>query len=79
VWYLDYLGGLYGDGSLAALASYNAGMGRVDEWIEAAGGLDLFDASDIQYQETRQYVARVEHYSELYRRVHADAFSGDSR
>jgi soluble lytic murein transglycosylase len=77
VWYLDYLGGLYGDGSLAALAAYNGGLGNVDEWIEAAGGIALFDASDIKFAETKQYVERVEHYRELYSRIHPDAFSRD--
>lgn len=75
VWYLAYLGDLYGDGSLAALAAYNAGLGHVDDWIEAAGGPRSFDASDIQYQETRRYVERVEHYRALYKRTHPDTFA----
>jgi soluble lytic murein transglycosylase len=79
VWYLDYLGGLYGDGSLMALAAYNAGLGHVDDWIEAAGGPESFDASDIQYDETRQYVERVEHYRELYKRIYPDAFAQTSK
>jgi soluble lytic murein transglycosylase len=78
-WYLAYLGDKYGDGSLAALAAYNAGLGHVDEWIEAAGGLASFTATDIQYPETRQYVERVEHYRELYRRVYPNAFAQSSR
>lgn len=79
VWYLAYLGELYGDGSVTALAAYNAGLGRVDDWIEAAGGRESFDESDIQYPETRQYVERVEHYRELYQRVHPDAFTQSSQ
>jgi soluble lytic murein transglycosylase len=79
VWYLDYLGGLYGDGSLAALAAYNAGLGRVNDWIAAAGGADSFKVTDIQYQETRQYVERVEHYRDLYLRVHPDALTQTSQ
>ena len=75
VWYLDYLGGLYGQGSLLALASYNAGLGNVDEWIAEIGDADSFDAEDIPFPETRDYVERVEHYKRLYERVHPDAFA----
>jgi soluble lytic murein transglycosylase len=79
VWYLDYLGGLYGDGSLATLAAYNAGLGNVDKWIAAAGGLEAFDDSYIAFTETRQYVERVEHYRALFVRVHPDAFAQTSQ
>jgi soluble lytic murein transglycosylase len=78
VWYLAYLGDLYGDGSLMALAAYNAGLGHVDDWIQAAGGPESFDAADIQYQETRQYLERVEHYRTLYARAHPDTFAQTS-
>jgi soluble lytic murein transglycosylase len=78
-WYLDYLGDLYGDGSLAAVAAYNGGLGHVDEWIADAGGPDSFDASDILFPETRQYVERVERYRQLYMRVYPDAFAQTPR
>jgi soluble lytic murein transglycosylase len=74
-WYLDYLGDLYGDGSLAAVAAYNGGLGNVDDWIEVAGGIESFGASDIPFPETREYVERVERYRRLYTRVHSDAFA----
>jgi soluble lytic murein transglycosylase len=77
VWYLNYLGEIYGAGSMAALAAYNAGLGHVDDWIAAAGGLEVFDISDIPYPETKQYVERVEHYRDLYLRIHPDAFHRD--
>jgi soluble lytic murein transglycosylase len=75
VWYLDYLGDLYGDGTQAALAAYNAGPGNVDEWIEAAGGLEVFDLADIEFPETRKYVERVAHYYQLYQRIHPEVFA----
>ena len=75
VWYLDYLGDLYGDGSQATLAAYNAGPGNVDEWIAAAGGLEAFDLADIEFSETRVYVERVAHYYQLYQRIHPDVFA----
>jgi soluble lytic murein transglycosylase len=78
-WYLDYLGDIYGAGSLAAVAAYNGGLGHVDEWIADAGGPDSFDASDILFPETRQYVERVERYRLLYMRVYPDAFAQTAR
>ncbi len=75
VWYLAYLGDIYGVGSLATLAAYNGGLGNVDEWIEQAGGLESFQASDIQFGETRDYVERIERYLDLYKRVHPDVFT----
>lgn len=78
-YYIAYLGGIYGDGSVMALAAYNAGQGRVDEWVEAAGGRQSFDESDIPFPETKQYVQRVEHYRRLYMRLHPDAFTQTSK
>lgn len=74
VWYLDYLGDSYGDGNPLTLAAYNAGPGNLNKWIEAAGGLEAFDLTDIPFPETRQYVERVEHYYQLYQRIHPDVF-----
>ncbi len=78
VWYIDYLGDMYGQGGLLALAAYNAGLGNVDEWIEEAGGPESFDVSDIPFPETRQHVERVQHYKELYERIHPDVFSASA-
>jgi soluble lytic murein transglycosylase len=72
--YLAYLGEKYGDGTLLALAAYNAGPRNVEEWIEAAGGRESFGLDDIQFPETRAYVERVEHYRALYLRIHPDVF-----
>jgi soluble lytic murein transglycosylase len=73
--YLSYLGDIYGEGTRSALAAYNAGPNAVGEWIEAAGGQDSFDLTDIPYAETRNFVQRVERYVSLYMRIHPDAFS----
>ena len=55
-----------------ALAAYNAGMGRVNEWIEK--GTILPDGSNLEaipYQETNMYVRKVLNayriYQELYK------------
>ena len=78
-WYLAYLGDIYGDGSLAAVAAYNGGLGNVDDWIDEAGGPGSFDATDIAFPETREYVERVERYRALYVRMHAGVFSQTSQ
>ncbi len=73
--YLAYLMGLFSDDERAAVASYNAGQGSVDAWLatgDRGGGLQL---TDIPYDETREFVERVEHFRTLYIRVHPKAFS----
>jgi soluble lytic murein transglycosylase len=57
-WYLDNLFRKYGSERLV-LAAYNAGQGNVDRW-RARG-------EDIQFSETKAYVARVEDLQRIYR------------
>ncbi len=59
-WYLDYTHKRYQQNTLLALASYNAGPGNVNQWLER------FDASDgdrfveaIPFEETYGYVKSV--------------------
>ncbi len=59
-WYLDNLFKKYGNERLV-LAAYNAGQGNVDRWRAAGEG--------IQFPETRAYIDRVEHLTEIYRRA----------
>ena len=63
-WYLRHLLDKYGNEQLA-LAAYNAGQHNVDTWQAAGEG--------IQFAETRDYVARVEHLKKVYRRAYANA------
>jgi soluble lytic murein transglycosylase len=63
-WYLHHLMQKYGNEQLA-LAAYNAGQRNVDQW-RAQG-------KEIQFSETRAYVARVERLKTIYRRAY---FSG---
>jgi soluble lytic murein transglycosylase len=56
------------DGSLiAALAAYNAGSGRVDDWGGASLGLE-----DIRFEDTRAYVEQVLDKADEYRENYAD-------
>jgi len=71
--YLGYLLRRFAGDEVAAVAAYNAGPTPVGRWLKAAGGQSL-DPASIEYPETREYVARVEHYRRLFERVHPDAF-----
>jgi soluble lytic murein transglycosylase len=60
-WYLRYLLRKYHGNDVLALAAYNAGEGKVDEWWQAAQARgEAFDvARHIPFAETRDYVHRV--------------------
>jgi soluble lytic murein transglycosylase len=62
-WYLRHLLDKYDDERLA-LAAYNAGQGNVDRWRR--------EGKEIQFGETRHFVARVEELKEIYARAYAD-------
>jgi soluble lytic murein transglycosylase len=73
--YLAHMAARYGGAPWLASAAYNAGPGRVDQWLEARGALppDLFIAT-IPFHETREYVARVLAFSVIYDwRLHGQA------
>ncbi len=55
-----------------ALAAYNAGMGRVNEWIEK--GIIKSDGSDLEnipYQETNMYVRKVLNNYKIYQDLYS--------
>ncbi|NEP61153.1 MAG: transglycosylase SLT domain-containing protein [Symploca sp. SIO2G7] len=58
-WYLDYTHREYGDNSMLAVASYNAGPGNVADWV--ARGYDDPDvfAKNIPFAETNNYIKAV--------------------
>lgn len=71
-WYLDYLQDKYDGDDLAAVAAYNAGEGKVDEWLAAAGGSERFERSDIGFPETRAYAENVLERRKKYRSRYAE-------
>ena len=60
-YYLHYLLNKYRGNEVLALAAYNAGEGKVDEWLGAANanGEAFSVARHIPFAETRAYVAKV--------------------
>jgi soluble lytic murein transglycosylase len=69
-WYLRYLLDKYKGNRILALAAYNAGEGKVDEWRSnaAAQGEKFKVADHIPFKETRDYVHRVLTASAEYRK-----------
>ncbi len=65
-WYLSYLGGLFGV-ERTVLAAYNAGPGRVREWISSDDYGDGENLLQIPYAETKGYVEKIELRKKIYR------------
>lgn len=72
-WYLDYLLNAYDGDELTALAAYNAGEGRVNQWLRESGkdGGKITDADEIPFSETRLYVRDVLNARDRYRTEYA--------
>jgi soluble lytic murein transglycosylase len=62
-WYLRHLLDRYDGRERLALAAYNAGEDNVDRWQREHVG--------IQFEETRDYVNKVERLKKIYRRAYA--------
>jgi soluble lytic murein transglycosylase len=72
-WYLRYLLQRYDGNVTLALAAYNAGEGKVDEWVAGANarGERFQVAQHIPFAETREYVVRVLDARRRYRNTYA--------
>ena len=71
-WYLRYLLQHFHGNELLAIAAYNAGEGKVDEWYRDATmrGEDFEATTHIPFPETRNYVARVLDARDRYRKTY---------
>jgi soluble lytic murein transglycosylase len=79
--YLAQMAARFNDAPWLASAAYNAGAGRLNQWLDARGTLpaDVFVAT-MPFKETREYVARVMYYSVIYDwRLHGTAAPISSR
>src|SRR5215218_3327327 len=79
-WYLRYLLEHYHGNELLALAAYNAGEGKVDEWYREASarGEDFEAATHIPFPETRGYVSSVLEVRSRYRQEYRRELGLDS-
>ena len=66
--YIAYLLELFDGDKIAALASYNAGMGHVKKWLGSDGKLQI---SEIQFPETRDYVEKVLEAEKIYNKLYS--------
>ncbi|MCX7592819.1 MAG: transglycosylase SLT domain-containing protein [Fischerella sp.] len=59
-WYLDHTHQQYGNNSLLAIASYNAGPGNVSKWLQTLPKQDPDEfVESIPFEETKNYVRQV--------------------
>lgn len=70
-WYLSKLLKDFNGNEILALASYNAGIGRVNSWMKKYGWKkDFNNPSEIPYSETRAYVKKVLAYRKKYKELY---------
>lgn len=77
VGYFDYLYRYYNNRELA-LAAYNGGVGNVDSWIkEGTLDKDNPDPLNIPFEETRQYVTKVNANYEVMKKFYKDGLPSE--
>ena len=73
-WYLKYLIDKYGNID-TALAAYNGGMGNVSKWlVDKRYSDDGKTLKYIPFEETRNYVKKVNDYKKIYEEKYKDMF-----
>lgn len=74
-WYIKFLLNQFNGDLVRAIAAYNAGPGKVNQWLSNQqwdGTLEK--VNEIPYKETRHYVQRVLYYQNRYEQIYADDF-----
>ncbi|HEU4962301.1 MAG TPA: lytic transglycosylase domain-containing protein [Bacilli bacterium] len=72
-WYIAFLSEQFGGDQAAVIAAYNAGPGRVSQWIEEKKWDGRLETADrIPVGETRHYVQRVFYNYEKYKQLYPD-------
>lgn len=67
-WYLQWLEGKFGDVQPTVLAAYNAGHGKVSQWLaDNQYSEDGYHLEEIPFPETNSYVRKVELVQKLYK------------
>jgi len=78
-WYLDVLSQEFGGNLQLILAAYNAGSGNVHNWLnDKRYSKDGKSLSQIPFQETREYVDRVQDNIKIYQTLYTDKFHNTS-
>jgi len=73
VWYISHLLDIFDGNLVNALAAYNAGQGRVKEWLRNPDNVgDDGSLINIPYSETRHYVERVLYAMKIYERLRSE-------
>lgn len=77
--YYDYLYRYYNNRDLA-LAAYNGGVGNVDKWIDE-GLIDPVDpdTQNIPFEETRQYVTKIDANYDVYKKFYKNGLPSEKR
>jgi len=69
-WYLNYLMGRFDGEADVAIAAYNAGHGNVEKWLsETQYSADGRTLAAIPFEETRNYVKKVNMAYEIYSKI----------
>lgn len=70
IWYLNYLEKRFDGEADTVIAAYNAGHGNVEKWLkDAQYSSDGRTLSEIPFEETRNYVKRVNRAYEIYSKI----------
>jgi soluble lytic murein transglycosylase len=71
-WYLNWLNKQFNGNTAAVIAGYNAGQGKVNQWMQNQQWDGTLEHADtIPYGETRHYIQRVLYYYNKYHKLYS--------